>query len=681
VLYNRDVWTPLLAGIFCAVTGGAVLIGWAAGISEVGQLAPGWRVMVPSTAFGFVCVGLGLSTASRAAASPAGRAAVVLFAALALILPVFTLIEYALGVRLGVEAWPGLVPPEPVSAVAGRMSAITATCFVLLATALGALSGRGRWSASTVRLAAGATLAMSWLAAVALSVDPTRISDVPRFPGMAVSTIVLMATASAGVLWCSAQAVTRLRDAYADIVLAPYLLLAAFALPIGLGRAHRALAGVLDPGLSAALVMAAFALIVTIVLWRGAAHLQGLHRQRDTLLANLEGRVEERTRELAEANDLLHASQDRLREADRRKDEFLATLAHELRNPLAPIRTGVELLKHERLSPLERRKAHEVIGRQMTHLVRLIDDLLDVSRITANKLTLREEPVDLADIVSQAVETVRNAVDGARHDLVLNLPARPAVLVGDATRLTQVVANLLSNACKYTPPGGRIEVSGVVEGSRVVLSVRDNGIGIPTEFLPKLFEKFSQISPPLERAQGGLGLGLALVRGIVTLHGGSVEVRSAGAGLGSEFILRLPLVLPGVTAPAATVSHEVDAPPPGTPRRVLVVDDNEDSAGALALLLRHQGHVVETAADGEAAVATAERFRPEVVLLDIGMPKLNGYEVCRRLRQQPWGKQMRIVAQTGWGQAEDRRRSREAGFDGHIVKPLDPAALDRVLRP
>jgi CheY-like chemotaxis protein len=256
----------------------------------------------------------------------------------------------------------------------------------------------------------------------------------------------------------------------------------------------------------------------------------------------------------------------------------------------------------------------------------------------------------------------------------------PIVVTGDATRLAQVVANLLQNAAKYTPQGGRIEVSLSADSREAEILVRDNGIGIPPAFLPRLFEKFSQVSPALDRAEGGLGLGLALVHGIVKMHGGSVEARSEGAGCGSEFVVHLPVaadVIAEASAPAVSPPAEL---PPALPRRVLVADDNADNADALAALLRLNGHMVETALDGETAYTVAERFRPDVMLLDIGMPKLNGYDVCRKIREQAWGRKIRVIAQTGWGQAHDRRLSEEAGFDGHLVKPLDLTAVDALLQ-
>jgi len=675
-----------LVGIATALGASIVLAGWTAGSTSAARLGAGWRVMVPSTAFGFLCAGLALAVASSVGVERrAGAWTVRALAVATVALPLLTLLEYALGARWFIEQW--LMMPSthgsPVDAYAGRMSAMTSICFVLLGIALFALAWPGAWSAGAVRYAAGTTLAMSWLALLTVSFDADRISDTPTFPGMAAPTIVLFAVTSAGILSCSSQAIARLRAANADIGLAPRLLIGAFVLPMFLGRMQVWLATRLDAGLVTAIVTTTFASVVTAVLWRSAARMQHLRSQREALRADLEARVMDRTKALADANDELQRSQERLREADRRKDEFLATLAHELRNPLAPIRTSVELLKANGLPPDVKEQAHPVITRQMQHMVRLIDDLLDVSRIAADKLTLRREPVDMRTVIAQAVETARNAIDRAHHALALDVPDGPVVVQGDDTRLTQVVANLLLNACKYTPPGGRITLTAVSRDGWVEVRVRDTGIGIPASFLPRIFEKFAQVTPALD-AEGGLGLGLALVRAIAQLHGGSVHVQSDGPGQGSEFTLRLPL--------AGAGGSEADLPAPGleTPvpgaatrphhaRRVLIADDNDDNANALAELLRHRGHLVETARDGEAAYAAAERHRPDVAMLDIGMPRLNGYEVCKRIREQPWGRQMRIVAQTGWGQTEDRRRSSEAGFDAHLVKPIDPVQLERLL--
>jgi CheY-like chemotaxis protein/two-component sensor histidine kinase len=320
-----------------------------------------------------------------------------------------------------------------------------------------------------------------------------------------------------------------------------------------------------------------------------------------------------------------------------------------------------------------------MMERQLGQLVRLVDDLLDVSRITRNKLELRKARVSLAAVIENAVETARPLIDEKGQSLGVTLPAAPVYLDADLTRLAQVFWNLLNNSAKYTDPGGRIELSAACAAGEVVVTVRDNGIGIAAESLPRLFTIFSQVEHSLERAQGGLGIGLALVKGLVEMHGGSVAAHSAGVGRGSEFVVRLPLAL---GEPEGTVAP---APPAGAAgagharRRILVVDDNRDGAATLAMMLSLLGHDTRTAHDGLEALDVAAAFRPEVVLLDIGMPKLNGYDAARRLRQEPWGRDVVLVACTGWGQEEDRQRSREAGFDVHLVKPVAFADLEKLL--
>jgi PAS domain S-box-containing protein len=364
-----------------------------------------------------------------------------------------------------------------------------------------------------------------------------------------------------------------------------------------------------------------------------------------------------------------------LREADRRKDEFLATLAHELRNPLAPIRTGLQVLRLSGDRAI-REQAREMMDRQLGQLVRLVDDLLDISRITSNKLALRKARLPLACVTENAVETARPLIDAKGHTLVVNLPPEPLLLDADLTRLAQVFWNLLNNAAKYTDAGGRIELSAERVRREVVVTVRDSGIGIPKQALPGLFMLFSQVTPSLERSQGGLGIGLALVKGLVEMHGGSVAALSAGLGQGSQFVVRLPLAL---EQPPSEKPRAEDCRKAGVRRRVLVVDDNRDAAASLAMMLSLVGHETRTAQDGLEALELAEAFRPDAILLDIGLPKLNGYDVCCRIREQSWGQRVFIVAITGWGQEDDRRRSREAGFDQHLIKPVDFAALETLL--
>jgi len=368
-----------------------------------------------------------------------------------------------------------------------------------------------------------------------------------------------------------------------------------------------------------------------------------------------------------------------LRDADRRKDEFLATLAHELRNPLAPVRSALEVMRRAKDDPKILEKSRSMMERQVSHMVRLIDDLLDISRISSNKLELRREPLDLNAVLHTAIETARPLIDGNRHTLHVALPTVAVPLEADPTRLAQVFANLLNNAAKYTPPGGRIDLRAAVVGDTAVVEIRDSGIGIPPEKLGSVFDLFTQLDSGLERAGGGLGIGLSLVRRLVEMHGGTVEAASAGIGRGSEFTVRLNLLVGrGAESDPETAPVSSSGDEPRT-RKILVVDDNEDAAETLAMLLSIAGNEVVTAYDGLSAVEKAVEFVPDVVLLDIGLPKLNGYEAARRIRERLGSTGIVLVALTGWGQDEDRRRSAAAGFDHHLVKPVAPATLAKLL--
>jgi signal transduction histidine kinase len=389
-------------------------------------------------------------------------------------------------------------------------------------------------------------------------------------------------------------------------------------------------------------------------------------RRAEERLRDLNGTLEQRVAERTEA----------LRENDRRKDEFLATLAHELRNPLAPVRTAVQVLRMNGPPTPELQWAREVIDRQVQQMARLIDDLMDLSRIRQGRIELRRGHVELAKVVMGAVETSRPLIDEGGHELTLALPPGDLIVDADEVRLTQVFMNLLTNAAKYSEKGGRIDLRAQRQGSDVVVTVKDTGIGIPPAKLQAIFEMFSQVETALSRSRGGLGIGLCLVKQLVEMHGGSIEARSEGPGRGSEFAVRLPVAVEQTFLRGASDEGDADLV---SQLRVLVVDDNRDAASSLAMLLKVMGNDVRTAHDGEEAVHAASEFRPDVVLCDIGLPKMNGYEVARAIRERPWSKHMALIAVTGWGQDEDRRQSEEAGFDRHLVKPVDPQTLMKLL--
>jgi CheY-like chemotaxis protein/two-component sensor histidine kinase len=364
-------------------------------------------------------------------------------------------------------------------------------------------------------------------------------------------------------------------------------------------------------------------------------------------------------------------------EADRRKDDFLATLAHELRNPLAPITHALEVLRLKDPPDADTRWTRDIIDRQVRHLTRLVDDLLDLARITRGKVQLRRERIDLGTVLRGALEAARPLIDSLKHTVTLELAPQPLWIDADAMRLTQVVLNLLNNAAKYTPSGGQIRAQVERGNGEALISVRDSGIGIAAEHLHSVFEMFSQVAPALERSQGGLGIGLALARGLVELHGGHVEAHSEGSGRGSEFIVHLPWG--ELSAGGGAARPEAGQAAAGATRRVLVVDDNRDAADSLALMLTLSGHDTRAAYGGVAALELAAQFLPDIVLLDIGMPQLNGYQVAEQIRRQPWGRRIALVALTGWGQEEDKRRALAAGFDHHLTKPLDPLRLAALL--
>ena len=382
----------------------------------------------------------------------------------------------------------------------------------------------------------------------------------------------------------------------------------------------------------------------------------------------LQSEVSERTR-----------AEQALKEADRHKDEFLAMLAHELRNPLAPIRNAVHLMRMKPLQDPQLCLSRDIIERQLSQLTRLVDDLLDVSRITRGKITLTRERTTLGELLGRAVETVEPAILARNHTLTVEVSDRALVVYADALRLTQAIGNVLGNAAKYTDCGGRITLRARRRKRDVEISVRDTGIGIAPEVLPRIFDLFTQLDHQTERSPSGLGIGLALVRRLVEMHGGTVSAHSDGAGCGSEFVIRLPLSIERSEAHTGELPSAREDTSVSVGRRILVADDNADALESLAALLTLNGHEVYRAQDGQIALQAAERYLPDVALLDIGMPHLDGYEVARRIRSNPWGQGMLLVALTGWGQEADRARSHAAGFDSHLTKPVDHDRLGQLL--
>jgi len=402
-------------------------------------------------------------------------------------------------------------------------------------------------------------------------------------------------------------------------------------------------------------------------LLEGISLLLAVALENTRLYALAQDEIEERRR----TEETLRQAEEHLREANLHKDEFLATLGHELRNPLNPIRSAIELLRRKGTTDPDQEWGHDLIDRQVSHLARLIDDLLDVSRISQGKLELRLRPVEVNDVMVRCIESMRPAIMASAQKITLNDADATLYLNADPVRLSQIFSNLLDNASKYSGPGGRIEVEIVRQNEEALIAVGDDGTGIAAEHLPHLFDLFYQADHSMGRAHGGLGIGLTLVKRLVEMHGGSIQVQSQGLGRGSRFEIRMPLL-----------SRDPRPPEPGffesrrsRPVHILIADDNRDSANSMARLLRWCGHDIEVAYDGEDALRIAEARQPEVLLLDIGMPRLDGYQLARRIRAEAWGRRMILIAATGWGQEEDRRRSLTSGFDAHLVKPVDPESL------
>jgi signal transduction histidine kinase len=520
----------------------------------------------------------------------------------------------------------------------------------------------------------GSVLAMLVVSIASLSLigywfGADQLFGVARYSGIAWQTSTVLAALGIGLMAAIPEhgiVADLSRDDAGGTVLRR-LIVPIIGIPLLLGwlRIIGQDAGLYDMAFGTAVrTLAEIVLLMGLLWWtaRGISQLALAARQAERALRE----SEQRYRVIAEA----------AKDADRRKDEFLATLAHELRNPLAPIGNALEIMKHPREDRAVLEQARDTMERQFGQMVRLVDDLLDVGRITRDKLELRRQRVELTTVIHQAVETCRSLATGLRHELRTSLPKEPIWVHADPVRLAQVFSNLLNNACKFTESGGTISIVAQRQDDEASVTVSDTGIGIDSKNIENIFEMFEQVDKTLERKSGGLGIGLTLVKRLVELHGGRISARSEGPGRGSQFEVRLPVAAESKRiAPASPKAAARST----TPRRVLVTDDNKDSARTLAMLLQLSGHEVETAFNGVQAIERAESWQPDVILLDLGMPGMNGYDVCRSIRQKPWGKSIRIVALTGWGQEQDRNNSREAGFDEHVVKPVDVANLGSIL--
>ena len=629
-----------------------------------------------NTALGLVCVGVAVALVAlqESALHKQLRLVVALFV---LGIGVATLTQDVLGFNFGIDE---LLFPEAAGAPStrspNRMGPAVSSCLSVLGLALLIIDKRTRRGAAPFQPLAVAVMlgsSVSWLGYI---FNAHELFGIARYTGVSLPTAVALSLLALGLLLARPEAglMRRLVGNDSGALMVRSLLPAAVILPILLMvlRIMGEELGLYDEAAARAILVVSFILAFTALVWRTGEVVS--QQERDA--ASAERALSER---------LVHSLQV-LEDVDRRKTEFLATLAHELRNPLAPVRSAVHLLKASGRSGVngggdgavddhgDSARAHAVIDRQMDHLTRLIDDLMDVSRIARDKLELQKSPALLSDIIAGGVDASRHALDANGHQLSLMLPPEELHLDGDTVRLVQVFTNLLTNAARYTPAGGSITVTAERDGAELVVRVSDTGIGIAADQLQHVFDIFYQAERENRRGRHGLGIGLTLVRKIVVLHGGSVSAHSDGPGQGSTFTVRLPLSR-SETPVVAPVSQRLRQGPPVLGLSVLVVEDNQDSAEMLSALLEHGGARVHVARDGEMALSLAEQLQPEVILLDIGLPQMSGYDVARTIRRTHWGAHTFIVALTGWGHADDRARSKDAGFDHHLVKPVKPDVL------
>jgi len=639
-------------GGYAVLASVVTLIGWIADVPRLTDWKNDGISMFPNAAACGALSGIAVVLA-RDATRPV-RAAIRLPAVVAALVGGMTLLEHVTGASFGIDAliierpWGQMAAAAPM-----RMGPPASLSFLLAGTALllATLGPRARACAAGL---GAAVVAIGTLSLTGHLYGASEMYTLPRLTGIAMQTASVIVAIGLGVIATvpEHEPVRTLieRSASGLLVRRAWPVLIGFALMVGWLRVFIEDAGLVDVAFGTAIRTMFEVLLLTAVLWGAAARLR---------------RYEE----------ALRASEEELRHQDRRKDEFIAILAHELRNPLGPVRNAARYLKLRRHDDPALARPVEMIERQVTQMARLIDDLLDVSRVSRGALSLRRERVACAEIVAAAIDACHDDLDAKGHRLRVSMSPEPIVLDADKERLVQVLSNLLGNAAKYTPAGGNIDVAADVVGDGMLaIAVKDDGSGIPPDRLSEIFELFARVENPLGE-QGGLGIGLTLVRQLVELHGGSIEARSDGAGKGSEFVVRLPVVVHGEPPAVA---------PPGTSAtsgglRIVVADDNPDAVESLTLLLEIGGHTVRGAYDGEDAIRAIADFRPHVAFVDIGMPKANGYEVARRVRAEPRGGRTHLVALTGWGQESEKERAREAGFDAHLVKPVPPEMLEELL--
>lgn len=632
---------PVAAGIYAVVSGLLTLAGWAFKVDRLIDWNNSGITMKANTAVCVILLGLGLLASTRQFKN---STAIFFFAGASTLIALLTLSQYAFGINLGIDTFLFDEPPgSPATNAPGRMGFPAITTFTLLGTSL-ILSTGSIWMRRVAGWLAVAALTLSTLPLLGYLYGASQLYGVARLTGIAFQTATIIAILAIGVITAIREFgfVSLVESNGSGAVMfrrlaVPLVLVSLF---IGWVRVAGQEAGLYDTAFGTAARTLIEILVVLGLLWWTA---KGLSRAEETL-----------------------------READRRKDEFIATLSHELRNPLAPIRSAIEILRHKSSTASELETSREMIDRQVSHMARLVDDLLDVGRISGNKVELRKEPVEIRHSITQAIETCQPLLQQSGHNLNVELPASPAFIDGDPVRITQILSNLLNNACKFTEPNGRISITAEASEADITVRVTDNGRGIPRGQLDEVFEMFAQV--PADGADhSGLGIGLSLTKQLVELHGGSIKASSDGIGLGTTLVVQLPRLHGEFQQPEPVTTEDAISSP--AERKILVVDDNPDAAESLRIMMTLAGNQTETASDGQEAIERAQAFRPDVVLLDIGLPILDGYEVCRAIRSEPWGNDIYIVALTGWGQEEDRRRTREAGFDAHLVKPVDPVVL------